>query len=183
MDETNPDLSKLKVNENSIDLIPKETIEALSGYERDSNGNLKDVDDLNDIDRAFREVFERGVDQPVYGPKGGIIAYRHTYPKINVLGKYIADYISSISSNYKDRFIDTEDPTLTEDDKAMSQNIDKFDAVSHQFAKLDSSTQRAKYFFSTIPYCTIEKDEDGSTYLNYDLSKNKFMTPSYIPLV
>ena len=65
----------------------------------------------------------------------------------------------------------------------MSQNIDKFDAVSHQFAKLDSSTQRAKYFFSTIPYCTLEKDEDGSNYLNYDLSMNKFMTPSYMPLI
>jgi hypothetical protein len=120
MDEINPDLSKLKVNENSIDLIPKKTIEALSGYERDSNGNLKDVEDLNDIDRAFREVFERGKDLPVYNKNGNIIGYKHTYPKINVLGKYISDYISSISSNYSDRFIDNEDPTLSEEDKVMS---------------------------------------------------------------
>ena len=119
MDETNPDLSKLKVDQNSIDLIPRSHIEALSGYERNADDELVDVEDLNDIDRAFREVFERGKDLPVYNKNGNIIGYKHTYPKINVLGKYISDYISSISSNYSDRFIDNEDPTLSEEDKVM----------------------------------------------------------------
>ena len=120
MDEINPDLSKLKVDQNSIDLIPRSNIEALSGYERNADGKLVDVEDLNDIDRAFREVFERGKDIPVYNKNGNIIGYKHTYPKMNVLGKYISDYISSISSNYSDRFIDNEDPTLSEEDKVMS---------------------------------------------------------------
>ena len=82
MDKINPDLSKLKVNQDSIDLIPKSNIEALSGYERDADGNLVDVEDLNDIDRAFREVFERGENIPVYNKSGKIIGYKHSYPKI-----------------------------------------------------------------------------------------------------
>lgn len=176
--DIDPDLSKIKIDEFVANRIPQDVIDDLTG---------KDIpaEELTAVDLAFREVFKKGDMVPIIAEKGKAkgktIGYRQTYPNFNALKPYIADYISSIVGEYDGKIDDEFDEDEVDDGENRNTNalnIDRFDKASFEFSKLESVNKKVKLFFATIPYCTF--DENGRITLDY--SMNIYECPTFMPL-
>lgn len=154
------DPQKIRIDENLPNVIDK--------WLKSQGGNIAT---LSNFHEAFGEIFEASVED--YIDEDGKKKAKVTYPKFNAIYKYVADYMSTILGDYRGKF-KLEDEDSDQDEKAMRQNIDKFDRASYEFSKLDSTTDKVKFFFATIPY----RDKDG----NLDTSKNLMNAPCFMPL-
>ena len=154
------DPSKVRINENLPNVIDK-WLQSVGGS----------ISTLGNIHPALGEVFESVVED--YVDDDGKKKTRVTYPKFNAIYKHVADYMETILGDYRGKFKLSEEDS-DQDEKAMRQNIDKFDRASYEFSKLDSTTDRVKFFFATVPYLK----KDGS----FDKSKNAMNFPSFMPL-
>ena len=169
LDNINAKTVKLTNGKQFVNTLSKEFIDALCG-------NGLDELTLTESQRAFREVFETK-DEYIY--KEGtdtIIGKKKIYPKLDVLIPKINDYIKETITSYSGK-IEDQDET-DEDEHVMNSNIDKFDRPSYEFSKLDSIPESAKFFFATVPYLIY--GDDGS--LQWDLSRNKFYSPTFMPI-
>lgn len=169
LDDINAKVIKLINGKQFVDLFSKEFIDALCG-------NGLDETTLTESQRAFREVFETK-DEYIY--KEGTntpIGKKKTYPKLDILIPKINDYIKESITSYSGKIEDQDE--ADEDEHVMNSNIDKFDRPSYEFSKLDSIPESTKFFFATVPYLIY--GDDGS--LQWDLSRNKFYSPTFMPI-
>ena len=146
-------------------------------------GNYLDDSEIDNIHRAFREVFQ-SEDKSILDKKGKVRGFTKTYPKLEVLLDKINEYIESTITAYSGKIEDivSDENIDDETEKAMGKNIDQFDKTSYETSKLDTLPESVKFFLSTIPYVRYNNDEDGNKILDYDLSKNKFLSPTFMPM-
>lgn len=146
-------------------------------------GNHLDDSEIDNIHRAFREVFQ-SENKSVLDKKGKVIGFTKVYPKLDVLLDKINEYIESTITAYSGKIEDivSDENIDDETEEAMSKNIDQFDKASYETSKLDTLPESVKFFLSTIPYVRYNNDEDGNKILDYDLSKNKFLSPTFMPI-
>ena len=173
--------SKIKIDSSTLSRLPKETIDILCAYV-DENGEKIPEEELNEIDFAYREIFEDKIQKPIINKKTGkTVGYKTVYPKFEILSKRIADYIESIISDYRDKIKEVDD----EDEKVARINIDKFDRATYEFNRLEGTTPRVRLFLSTIPYTKFRQEEvDGkiTRVSELDYSKNKYLAPTFMPI-
>lgn len=175
LDDFNATGSKLKDGEQLVKALPTGFIDGLTGKGIDEN-------QLTDSQKAFREIFEQ---QYEYIYAEGADAYsrpigkKAIYPKLDALVPKVNDYLKEIITSYAGKINDQDE---TDDDvKVMRNNIDKFDRPSYEFSKLDSIPESAKFFFATVPYLTWGED-GGNRIMQFDLSKNRFSSPMFMPI-
>ena len=146
-------------------------------------GNHLDDSEIDNIHRAFREVFQ-SEDKSILDKKGKVRGFTKTYPKLDVLLDKINEYIESTITAYSGKIEDvvSDENIDDETEEAMSKNIDQFDKASYETSKLDTLPENVKFFLSTIPYVRYNNDENGNRILDYDLSKNKFLSPTFMPM-
>lgn len=146
-------------------------------------GNNLDDSEIDNIHRAFKEVFQ-SENKSVLDKKGKVVGFTKVYPKLDVLLDKINEYIESTITAYSGKIEDvvSDENIDDETEKAMGKNIDQFDKTSYETSKLDTLPENVKFFLSTIPYVRYNNDEDGNRILDYDLSKNKFLSPTFMPM-
>lgn len=175
LDDFNATGSKLKDGEQLVKALPAGFIDELTGKGIDEN-------QLTDSQKAFREIFEQ---QYEYIYAEGADAYsrpigkKAIYPKLDALVPRINDYLKEVITSYSGKINDQDE--TDEDVKVMNNNIDKFDRPSYEFSKLDSIPESAKFFFATVPYLTWGED-GGNRVMQFDLSKNRFSSPMFMPI-
>ena len=175
LDDFNATGSKLKDGEQLVKALPAGFIDGLTGKGIDEN-------QLTDSQKAFREIFEQ---QYEYIYAEGADAYsrpigkKAIYPKLDALVPRINDYLKEVITSYSGKINDQDE--TDEDVKVMNNNIDKFDRPSYEFSKLDSIPESAKFFFATVPYLTWGED-GGNRVMQFDLSKNRFSSPMFMPI-
>lgn len=175
LDDFNATGSKLKDGGQLVDALPTEFIDGLTGKGIDEN-------QLTNSQKAFKEIFEQKYEY-IYAE--GADAYsrpvgkKATYPKLDALVPRINDYLKEVITSYSGK---TNNQDETDDDvKVMNNNIDKFDRPAYEFSKLDAIPESAKFFFATVPYLTWGEDGDHRV-MQFDLSKNKFSSPTFMPI-
>lgn len=175
LDDFNATGSKLEDGEQLVKALPAGFIDGLTGKGIDEN-------QLTDSQKAFKEIFEEGnhytvvkkVDQ--YHQK---VVRKATHPKLDALIPRVNDYLKEIITSYAGKINDQDE---TDDDvKVMRNNTDKFDRPSYEFSKLDAIPESAKFFFATVPYLTWGED-GGNRVMQFDLSKNRFSSPTFMPI-
>lgn len=127
--------------------------------------------ELTENQMAFREIFgnKKMIDGKVY------------YPNFDAFAEEIKKYLSSIANAYEGKRKDDEETVdQATDEKALSHNEDKYDKAAFEFSKLDSVSQRVKFFFSTIPYVKFKDDNSGE--VEIDTTQNKYGSPTFMPL-
>lgn len=175
LDDFNATGSKLKDGEQLVKALPAGFIDGLTGKGIDEN-------QLTDSQKAFREIFEQ---QYEYIYAEGANAYsrpigkKAIYPKLDALVPRINDYLKEVITSYSGKINDQDE--TDEDVKVMNNNIDKFDRPSYEFSKLDAIPESAKFFFATVPYLTWGED-GGNRVMQFDLSKNRFSSPMFMPI-
>lgn len=125
---------------------------------------------LGEIHPALEEVFEEDVREVKI--KGETVKQKY-YPKFEAIQKFVSDYLSNIAGEYSGKFKDLPEDE-DEDETVQKQNIDKYDRASYEFSKLDSTTEKVKFFFSTIPYMNNDR--------SYDTTRNSMNFFSFMPL-
>lgn len=175
LDDFNATGSKLKNGEQLVKALPAGFIDGLTGKGIDEN-------QLTYSQKAFREIFEQ---QYEYIYAEGADAYsrpigkKAIYPKLDALVPKVNDYLKEIITSYAGKINDKDE---TDDDvKVMRNNTDKFDRPSYELSKLDSIPESAKFFFATVPYLTWGED-GGNRVMQFDLSKNRFSSPMFMPI-
>ena len=175
LDDFNATGSKLKDGEQLVKALPAEFIDGLTGKGIDEN-------QLTDSQKAFKEIFEQQYEY-IYAKDADAysrpIGKKAIYPKLDVLVPKINDYLKEIITSYAGKINDQDE---TDDDvKVMRNNTDKFDRPSYEFSKLDAIPESAKFFFATVPYLTWGED-GGNRVMQFDLSKNRFSSPTFMPI-
>lgn len=159
LEQIGSDPSKVKVNENT----PKQIFKWLDDI-------AFSVGQLGRMHPALEEVFEESERETV---KNGNTVKQKYYPKFEAIQQLVSDYLETILGEYDGKFKDLPE-NEDEDETAQKANIDKFDRASYEFSKLDSTTAKVKFFFSTIPYM----NQDGT----YDTSRNSMNFFHFMPL-
>ena len=166
---------KLQNSKDLMRALPQEFIDALCGKGVPEK-------DLTYSQRAYREVFKADITYE-YAPNArqgaAPIGKKVRYPNLDILLPKVNEYLKNAITRYAGK-IDERD-NEDEDEKVMNSNIDKFDRAAQEFSKLDSLPDSVKFFFATIPYLTWHDTENGRV-IAYDLSKNKFQSPTFMPL-
>lgn len=176
LDSINAGEYRVKSSRDFVNAISQEVIDELCG-------NNLDDSEIDNIHKAFREVFESKTELK-YNKKTKQNYYVKTYPKLDVLLDKINDYIKSTITQYAGEIQEAvEDEDLSDDTKkAMDKNIDQFDKASYESSKLNALPENVKFFLSTVPYLRWNNDENGNKVLDYDYSKNKFACPTFMPM-
>lgn len=166
---------KLQNSKYLMRALPQKFIDALCGKGVPEK-------DLTYSQRAYREVFKAGITY-VYAPNAkqndAPIGKKVSYPNLDILIPKVNEYLKNAITRYAGKI--NERDNEDEDKKVMDSNIDKFDRAAQEFSKLDSLPDSVKFFFATIPYLTWHDTENGRV-TAYDLSKNKFQSPTFMPL-
>lgn len=176
LDSINAKQYKIKNSTQFVQNISQDIIDELCG-----NGLAES--EIDDVHRAFREVFS-SENVLIKNKKGIATGYTKVYPKLDILLDKINEYIESAITAYSGKMEDvvSDEQIDDETEKAMSKNIDQYDKASFETSKLDSLPENVKFFLSTVPYLRWNNDEDGNKVLDYDLSKNKFLSPTFMPI-
>lgn len=176
LDSINAKQYKIKTSAQFVQNISQDVIDELCGE------GLAESE-IDDIHRAFREVFT-SEDKLIKNKKGVATGYTKVYPKLDILLDKVNEYIESTITAYSGKIEDvvSDEQLDDETEKAMSKNIDQYDKASFETSKLDSLPESVKFFLSTVPYLRWNNDEDGNKVLDYDLSKNKFLSPTFMPI-
>lgn len=125
---------------------------------------------LGQIHPAMEEVFEEDVREVKV--EGKTVKQKY-YPKFEAIQKLVSDYLSYIVGDYRGKYKELPE-NEDEDEEIVPRRSNVFDRVSYEFSKLESATERTKFFFSTIPYM----NNDGS----YDTTRNSMNFFSFMPL-
>lgn len=176
LDSINAKQYKIKNSTQFVQNISQDIIDELCG-----NGLAES--EIDDVHRAFREVFS-SENVLIKNKKGIATGYTKAYPKLDILLDKVNEYIESTITAYSGKIEDvvSDEQIDDETEKAMSKNIDQYDKASFETSKLDSLPESVKFFLSTVPYLRWNNDEDGNKVLDYDLSKNKFLSPTFMPM-
>ena len=172
---------RIVIDNNTLRDLSQDVINRLCGYDLEA-GVEPDY-----INMAFREIFtaETHTGEVKY-VKDGITTVKNekvvVYPKFAAIQNLVADYCNEIVGDVRSRFKENPDDNDDVDDIIQKSNIDKFDRASYEFDKLDSVSKSVKFILSTLVYSNIVKDSDGNKHLTYDLSKNEFCEPTFMPL-
>lgn len=119
---------------------------------------------------ALEEVFEENVREVKIKDK---VVKQKYYPKFEAIQKLVSDYLSYITGGYRGKFRNLPE-NEDEDEEIVPSRSNVFDRVSYEFSKLESATERAKFFISTIPYMNNDR--------SLDTTRNSMNFFSFMPI-
>lgn len=131
--------------------------------------------------KAFKEIFKQGKEKYITDKNGVAIGKEQYYPNFAVIADRVYAKIANISKEGVVK--NTNDEDIQEQLEAGSAGayMDYVGKESYEMSKLQSVSQKAKFFFGTVPYVKWANANNHEEGIELDTSHSLFGDPRFMP--
>ena len=131
--------------------------------------------------KAFQEIFKQGKERYITDKNGVAIGKEQYYPNFAVIADRIYAKIANISKEGVVRNTNDEDMQEQLEAGSAGAYMDYVGKESYEMSKLQSISQKAKFFFGTVPYVKWANANNHEEGIELDTSHSLFGDPRFMP--
>lgn len=131
--------------------------------------------------KAFQEIFKQGKEKYITDKNGVAIGKEQYYPNFAVIADRVYAKIANISKEGVVRNTNDEDMQEQLEAGSAGAYMDYVGKESYEMSKLQSVSQKAKFFFGTIPYVKWANANNHEEGIELDTSHSLFGDPRFMP--
>lgn len=131
--------------------------------------------------KAFQEIFKQGKERYITDKNGAAIGKEQYYPNFAVIADRIYAKIANISKEGVVRNTNDEDMQEQLEAGSAGAYMDYVGKESYEISKLQSVSQKAKFFFGTVPYVKWANANNHEEGIELDTSHSLFGDPRFMP--
>lgn len=131
--------------------------------------------------KAFQEIFKQGKERYITDKNGVAIGKEQYYPNFAVIADRVYAKIANISKEGVVRNTNDEDMQEQLEAGSAGAYMDYVGKESYEMSKLQSISQKAKFFFGTVPYVKWANANNHEEGIELDTSHSLFGDPRFIP--
>lgn len=131
--------------------------------------------------KAFKEIFKQGKEKYITDKNGVAIGKEQYYPNFAVIADRVYAKIANISKEGVVRNINDEDMQEQLEAGSAGAYMDYVGKESYEMSKLQSVSQKAKFFFGTVPYVKWANANNHEEGIELDTSHSLFGDPRFMP--
>ena len=131
--------------------------------------------------KAFQEIFKQGKEKYITDKNGVAIGKEQYYPNFAVIADRVYAKIANISKEGVVRNTNDEDMQEQLEAGSAGAYMDYVGKESYEMSKLQSVSQKAKFFFGTVPYVKWANANNYEEGIELDTSHSLFGDPRFMP--
>ena len=131
--------------------------------------------------KAFKEIFKQGKEKYITDKNGVAIGKEQYYPNFAVIADRVYAKIANISKEGVVRNTNDEDMQEQLEAGSAGAYMDYVGKESYEMSKLQSVSQKAKFFFGTVPYVKWANANNHEEGIELDTSHSLFGDPRFMP--
>lgn len=131
--------------------------------------------------KAFQEIFKQGKEKYITNKNGVAIGKEQYYPNFAVIADRVYAKIANISKEGVVRNTNDEDMQEQLEAGSAGAYMDYVGKESYEMSKLQSVSQKAKFFFGTVPYVKWANANNHEEGIELDTSHSLFGDPRFMP--
>lgn len=131
--------------------------------------------------KAFKEIFKQGKEKYITDKNGVAIGKEQYYPNFAVIADRVYAKIANISKEGVVRNTNDEDMQEQLEAGSAGAYMDYVGKQSYEMSKLQSVSQKAKFFFGTVPYVKWANANNHEEGIELDTSHSLFGDPRFMP--
>lgn len=131
--------------------------------------------------KAFQEIFKQGKEKYITDKNGVAIGKEQYYPNFAVIADRVYAKIANISKEGVVRNTNDEDMQEQLEAGSAGAYMDYVGKESYEMSKLQSVSQKAKFFFGTVPYVKWANANNHEEGIGLDTSHSLFGDPRFMP--
>ena len=131
--------------------------------------------------KAFQEIFQQGKNEFVKDKNGKYVEWKTYYPNFAVIADRVYAKIANISKEGVVKNANDEDMQEQLEAGSAGAYMDYVGKESYEMSKLQSISQKAKFFFGTIPYVMWANTSNHKEGVVVDRSHSLFGDPRFMP--
>lgn len=131
--------------------------------------------------KAFKEIFKQGKEKYITDKNGVAIGKEQYYPNFAVIADRVYAKIANISKEGVVRNTNDEDMQEQLEAGSAGAYMDYVGKESYEMSKLQSVSQKAKFFFGTVPYVKWANANNHEEGIEFDTSHSLFGDPRFMP--
>ena len=131
--------------------------------------------------KAFQEIFKQGKEKYITDKNGVAIGKEQYYPNFAVIADRVYAKIANISKEGVVKNTNDEDMQEQLEAGSAGAYMDYVGKESYEMSKLQSVSQKAKFFFGTVPYVKWANTNNHEEGIELDTSHSLFGDPRFMP--
>lgn len=131
--------------------------------------------------KAFQEIFKQGKEKYITDKNGVAIGKEYYYPNFAIIADRVYAKIANISKEGVVRNTNDEDMQEQLEAGSAGAYMDYVGKESYEMSKLQSVSQKAKFFFGTVPYVKWANANNHEEGIELDTSHSLFGDPRFMP--
>lgn len=131
--------------------------------------------------KAFQEIFKQGKERYITNKNGVAVGKEQYYPNFAVIADRVYAKIANISKEGVVRNTNDEDMQEQLEAGSAGAYMDYVGKESYEMSKLQSVSQKAKFFFGTVPYVKWANANNHEEGIELDTSHSLFGDPRFMP--
>lgn len=131
--------------------------------------------------KVFQEIFKQGKEKYITNKNGVAIGKEQYYPNFAVIADRVYAKIANISKEGVVRNTNDEDMQEQLEAGSAGAYMDYVGKESYEMSKLQSVSQKAKFFFGTVPYVKWANANNHEEGIELDTSHSLFGDPRFMP--
>lgn len=131
--------------------------------------------------KAFQEIFQQGKNEFVKDKDGKYVEWKTYYPNFAVIADRVYAKIANISKEGVVKNANDEDMQEQLEAGSAGAYMDYVGKESYEMSKLQSISQKAKFFFGTVPYVKWANANNHEEGIELDTSHSLFGDPRFMP--
>ena len=131
--------------------------------------------------KAFQEIFKQGKEELIINKDGVAVGKKVYYPNFAVIADRVYAKIANISKEGVVRNTNDEDMQEQLEAGSAGAYMDYVGKESYEMSKLQSISQKAKFFFGTVPYVKWANTNNHEEGVVLDTSHSLFGDPRFMP--
>lgn len=131
--------------------------------------------------KAFQEIFKQGKERYITDKNGVAVGKEWYYPNFAVIADRVYAKIANISKEGVVKNVNDEDMQEQLEAGSAGAYMDYVGKESYEMSKLQSISQKAKFFFGTVPYVKWANANNHEEGIELDTSHSLFGDPRFMP--
>ena len=131
--------------------------------------------------KAFQEIFKQGKEELITDKNGVAVGKKIYYPNFAVIADRVYAKIANISKEGVVKNTNDEDMQEQLEAGSAGAYMDYVGKESYEMSKLQSISQKAKFFFGTVPYVKWANTSNHEEGVVLDTSHSLFGDPRFMP--